>query len=308
MNRRAFFRTALSASALAGSYVALGKRSPLFAALDQGASTLPYDLVAVQGGEPDVMLDKGLEALGGIGAFVKKGHKVVIKPNMGWDVAPERGGNTHPRLVARLVQQCLNAGAKEVYVFDHTCDNWQKCYATSGIEKAAKEAGAKIAPGHSESYYQSVKIPGGTNLKNAKEHELILGSDVFFNVPILKSHSSSRVTIAMKNLMGIVWDRGEWHSNDLHQCIADFATYRKPTLNIVDAYYVMKRNGPRGVSVEDVVTRKAQLLSTDLVTVDVAGSKLFELDPEKVRYIQLAADKKVGRKDLDNLRIKRIAL
>ena len=108
--------------------------------------------------------------------------------------------------------------------------------------------------------------------------------------------------------MGIVWDRRYWHSNDLHQCIADFAPYRKPDLNVLDAYYVMKRNGPRGVSQEDVVTMKAQLISTDMVSIDTAGAKLFGIDPNDIRYIQIAAQQKVGRADLDQLNIKRISL
>jgi uncharacterized protein (DUF362 family) len=159
-----------------------------------------------------------------------------------------------------------------------------------------------------ESYYHPVTLPGATVLKQAKEHELILESDVFINVPVLKSHSSTRVTITMKNLMGNVWDRGYWHGNDLHQCIADYAAYRRPTLNVVDAYYVMKRNGPRGVSVGDVVTMKSQLISTDMVAAEVAGAKLFGQDPEGIRYLQLAAEKNVGRKDLEKLNIKRITV
>jgi uncharacterized protein (DUF362 family) len=153
-----------------------------------------------------------------------------------------------------------------------------------------------------------VTVPNALTLKKSKVHELILESDVFFNVPVLKSHSSARVTIAMKNLMGIVWDRGEWHANDLHQCIADFAAYRKPDLNIVDAYAVMKRNGPRGVSVEDVVTMKSLLLSTDMVTADAASAKLFGREPSDIPHIRIAAEKKIGRMDLDALSIKRIAL
>lgn len=151
-------------------------------------------------------------------------------------------------------------------------------------------------------------IPGGKVLKKAKEHELVLESDVFFNVPILKNHESARLTASLKNLMGDVWDRGFWHANDLHQCIADFATYRKPTLNIVDAYYVMKRNGPRGVSVEDVVTMKAQLISADMVAVDTASAKLFGIDPAEVPHIPLAADLNAGRMDLEKLNIKRITI
>jgi uncharacterized protein (DUF362 family) len=305
MNRRSFFRKSIGISALAGSYTVLGKPDELFASVLRPA---PFDLVAVRGGEPEVMFQKGIEALGGIGTFVKKGQKVVVKPNIGWDVLPERGGNTHPKLVAEIIKHCLNAGAKEVVVFDHTCDEWQRCYKNSGIEAAAKDAGAKIAPAHTEGYYQSVNIPNGKVLTNAKEHELILGADVFINVPVLKHHSSSRVTIGLKNLMGNVWDRGFWHGNDLHQCIADFGTFRKPTLNVIDAYYVMKRNGPRGVSVEDVITMKAQLLTTDIVAGDTAAAKLFGTNPADIRHIKLAAEQGVGRMDLEKMNIKRITL
>jgi len=207
-----------------------------------------------------------------------------------------------------IIRQCKDAGAKEIVVLDHTCDSWQRCYRNSGIEAAAKDAGAKVAPAHSEGYYHEVSIPNGKNLKTAKEHEAILAADVFLNVPVLKNHGSARLTMAMKNLMGNVWDRGFWHSNDLHQCIADFATYRKPTLNILDAYAVMKRNGPRGISVDDVVVMKAQLLSTDMVAVDAAGAKLFGMNPDDVPHIVLAAAQHAGRKDLDALSIRRISL
>jgi uncharacterized protein (DUF362 family) len=306
MDRRTFFKKGLGASIIVGS-VLTGKYNNLFAS-SYTENDIPFDLVAVKGGEPDVMLTKGMDALGGIGKFVKKGQKVVVKPNIGWDVSPERAGNTNPKLVAEVIRQCLAAGASEVFVFDNTCDTWKRCYKNSGIESAVKNAGGKIVPGNTEGYYHEVSIPLGKNLSKVKEHELLLSSDVFINVPVLKSHGGARLTIAMKNQMGCVWDRGTWHRNDLHQCIADYATYRKPTLNIVDAYNVMKQNGPRGVSVEDVVTMKSLLISTDMVAVDTAAAKLFGIDPVDVRHIQIAADQKIGRMDLENLRIKRIAI
>ena len=308
MDRRTFFRNSIGASALAGSYLAFGGPRDLLVGVAPRISAGPVDLVAIRGGEAAQMFQKGIEAMGGMSAFVKKGQKVVIKPNIGWDVLPERGGNTNPKLVAEIIKQCLQAGAKEVMVFDHTCDEWQRCYKNSGIEAAVKDAGGKIAPGHAEGYYHDVAIPKGKVLKNSKEHELVLGADVFINVPVLKHHSSSRITCALKNLMGNVWDRGYWHGNDLHQCIADFGTFRKPTLNVVDAYFVMKRNGPRGVSAEDVVTMKAQLLSTDIVAIDTAAVKLFGSDPKEIRHILFAAEQGVGRMDLENLNIKRITL
>ncbi len=305
MKRKEFILKSIKAGLITGTVLSIGNYEEIFAGT---ATPLPFDLVAVRDGEPDIMLDKALEALGGMQKFVKKGQSVVIKPNIGWDVPPEKGANTNPLLIKRLIEHCFNAGAREIYVFDNTCDNWTACYKNSGIEKAAKESGAKIAPGHSESYYQEINVAGGKNLKNAKVHELILQSDVFINVPVLKSHSSAKVTISMKNLMGIVWDRRFWHRNDLNQCIADFATYRKPDLNIVDAYNVMTRNGPRGVSAADVINMKYLIVSPDMVAADAAAAKLFGMEPQQVNYIQLAHDMGVGQMDLTKLNIGRIKI
>ena len=305
MQRRRFLK-AVSVGMWTGTGCVLGDPAR-FALAAEPAAGIP-DLVAVKNGEPEALFDRGIEALGGMGRFVKKGQKVVVKPNIGWNVSPERAANTNPRLVRRIVEHCLQAGAKEVYVFDHTCDGWRDSYRTSGIEQAVKDAGGKLAPGNSEGYFQTVAVPGGRRLREAKEHELVLQADVFINVPVLKSHGGARLTVAMKNLMGVVWDRGEWHANDLHQCIADFATPRKPDLNVVYAYNVLLRHGPRGVSAADVANLRSLLLSTDPVTADAAAAKLFGLEPDAVDYIRIAGEMGVGRKDLENLAIRRIAL
>jgi uncharacterized protein (DUF362 family) len=274
--------------------------------LPQGAN---YDLVAVMGGEPAAMFDIGIQALGGIGSFVSKGQKVLVKPNIGWDVLPEKGANTNPALVKRVIEHCFKAGAKEVYVFDNTCDNWIKCYENSGIQRAVKDAGGKMVPGNSESYYQEITIPNGKKLTKAKVHELVLESDVFINIPVLKHHSSTRMTAALKNMMGVVWDRGYWHANNLHQCIADYALYpKKPQLNIIDAYNVMMRNGPRGVSKEDISNMKSLIISTDLVAADAAAAKMMSLDPQKIDYIPISAGMGIGKMDLSAMNIHRIKM
>ena len=183
-----------------------------------------------------------------------------------------------------------------------------RCYKNSGIEDAVKKAGGTMVSGMSESYYHTVEVKKGKNLKNAKVHELILESDVFINVPILKSHGGASLTMCMKNLMGVVWDRGFWHDNDLHQCIADFASFKKPTLNVVDAYRVMKRNGPRGVSVADVISMKYQIIGTDMVAADAAAAKVFGIEPSRIKHIALAEALGVGTSKLESLKINRITL
>jgi len=271
------------------------------------------DLVAVMGGEPGVMLTRALKELGGIGHFVKKGQKVVIKPNIGWDRKPELAANTNPELVGTLVKLCKSAGASEVIVFDNTCHDWKKSYTNSGIEKAVIAAGGKMVPANDESYFREVELPRGVNLKKAKIHHALLECDVWFNMPILKHHGGAKNSISMKNLMGIVWDRGFFHSHDLHQSIADIATFHKsPALNIVDAYRIMKSNGPQGKSEADVVMLKSLIVSHDFVAADTAAMKLFSqvqpTDMKDVRYIALAEKNHVGTQQLEKLNVKRIKL
>jgi len=310
MKRRDF----LKAAAITGiaSTIKLSDGMDLMAQKVTKTSTTP-DLVAVMGGDSVAMFRKAIAELGGMSRFVKKGYKVTVKPNIGWDKTPEMAGNTNPALVGEIVKQCFKAGAKEVIVFDHTCDDWRKCYTNSGIEAAAKAAGAKMMPGNEESYYREISLPKAVKLKKTKVHSAILDCDVWINVPILKNHGGAKMTIAMKNHMGIVWDRGFFHSNDLSQCIADICTINKPAvLNIVDAYRVMKSNGPQGRSLSDVVNPKAMFVSTDIVAVDTAATNFFnqieKMPLESVKFIARAADLKIGTMDLSKLKVKKIKI
>jgi uncharacterized protein (DUF362 family) len=308
MKRRDFIKKSVSASIALGASLSLGSYTNILASTKSTKSNTNYDLVAVRNGEPGLMFEKGIESFGGIKNFVKSNYKVVIKPNIGWDAAPERAANTNPKLIAKIVKMCKDAGAREVYVFDHTCDDWRRTYKNSGIEKSVTDAGGKMVPANTESYYQAIEIKNGKRLKNDKIHELMLESDLVINVPVLKSHGSAKMTGAMKNLMGVNWDRGYWHRNDLHQCIADFSTACKPHLNVIDAYHMMFRNGPRGVSFNDVVVKKSLIISGDIVAADAAAAKIFGVDPADIPYIKIAHDMKIGSMDLESMRINRIVL
>lgn len=312
MKRRDFLR-AVTLSGLAATF----KPAEAFDMLTQsGRNSVTgkaYDLVAVMGGEPAAMFRRAIEEMGGIGKFIRKGQKVVIKPNIGWDRTPELAGNTNPELVAEIIRQCFDAGAKEVAVFDHTCDDWRKCYRSSGIEEAAKALGAKVVPAHEETYYREIGLPQAKSLKTVKIHQAILDCDAWINVPVLKNHGGAKMTISMKNLMGIVWDRGYFHANDLQQCIADICTLpNRPVLNVVDAYRVMKSNGPQGKSAADVVLAKGLFMSPDIVAVDTAATRFFNqivrMPLEHVAHIGKAAELNIGNMNLDALNVKRIKL
>ncbi|MEO0292765.1 MAG: DUF362 domain-containing protein [candidate division WOR-3 bacterium] len=304
MNRRDFLKKLFSIAVIAGVSSTFKGKS-LFA--EERKEEVFPDLVAVKGGSPEKMFDEGIKALGGMRRFVKKGEIVVVKPNIAWIAKPESAANTNPGLVKRIIEHCFWAGARKVYVFDHTCDDSFTTYKISGIESVAKEAGATIAYANKESYYQEVVIPEAYILKKVKVHELILESDVFINVPILKHHSSAKMTSAFKNLMGVVWDRFYYHRTDLDRCIAEFPLYRKPNLTVVDAYNVLK-NGPRFRSMEDVLKKEIQLLGVDIVALDVASSKILGENPENIKYIIYGEKLGLGKTNLEELNIKRITL
>ncbi len=311
MDRRDFLKTLAVTGAV--MTVQSSEAMDVLAQTFTNAGGNKVDLVAVMGGEPEAMFRRAIAEMGGMKSFIKPGQKVVVKPNIGWDKSPELAGNTNPKLITEIVKQCFAAGAKEVTVFDHTCDDWQKCYKNSGIEAAAKAAGAKVMPAHLESYYRNVSLPQGKKLKNAKIHEAILNCDVWINVPVLKHHGGAQLTISMKNHMGIVWDRGFFHQNDLQQCIADICTLqKKAVLNVVDAYRIVKTNGPQGRSASDVVLTKGLFISQDIVAVDTAAAKFFnqvrEMPLDTVGHLTNGEALKIGTMNLDKLNIKRIKI
>lgn len=311
MDRRKFLR-AIALTGAAATVKASGGMHIMSERVG-GSEAAAVDMVAVMGGEPEAMFKRAIQEMGGMGKFVKKGQKVVVKPNIGWDKTPELAGNTNPKLVSEVIRQCFAAGASEVTVFDHTCDDWVRCYKNSGIEEAAKAAGAKVLPAHEESYYKEVSLPNGVKLKSAKIHEAIINCDVWINLPILKHHGGANLTMSMKNYMGIVWDRRIFHRTDLQQCIADVCTYpKKPVLNIVDAYRVVKANGPQGRSASDVANPKGLFISQDIVAVDTAAAKFFnqvrEMPLDHVGHLASGQALKLGTMDIDKLNIKRIKL
>jgi len=306
MDRREFLKTAAVATAAS----AINLKASAAAAADAAAKAVspadPPVVVAVRNGDPVSMFRKGIEALGGMKAFVKPGQRVVVKPNIAWDRIPEEGANTTPELVAEIVRQAIAVGAKEVIVFDHTCNNWERTYKTSGIEAAAKDAGARIASAASKEDYEERSNDSAAKMKKALIHKELLAADVVINVPILKNHGGAKMTAAMKNWMGVVWDRGFMHGNNLPQCIADSILYRKPDLNVIDAYRVMRTNGPRGVSLAAVTELKYMVLSRDIVAADTMAAQLIQYPIDSVPYIAMGEKHGLGISDITKMKIERL--
>src|SRR6201987_1207718 len=102
------------------------------------------EMAIIQGDDPALLARQGVEELGGMRRFVSRGDVVLVKPNIGWDRTPEQAANTNPDVVAEIVRQCLNAGAKRVVVTDISCNDPRRRFQRSGIAEAAQHAGAEV--------------------------------------------------------------------------------------------------------------------------------------------------------------------
>lgn len=303
-------RTFIKQAAAAGAVVALSGVDRLIAqdapkADSASDASKLCDVVAVRDGTRAEMVRKAIEVLGGIGAFVKKGQKVVIKPNIGWHKAPELGANTHPEVVATLIELCKEAEAKEILVFDHACH--KTAYEGSGIKAAVEKAGGVMVDGENKELYSPVEIKEGKKLKTADVHKALLEADVVINCPVLKHHGGAQMTACMKNWMGVVWDRPFFHKNDLHQCIVDSMYVRKPDLNVLDAYHPMLRNGPQGKDASDLIEKKMLIAGRDCVAVDAVGATILD-QAGKIKHVTMGGEQGLGQCDLSKLNIAKIKM
>jgi uncharacterized protein (DUF362 family) len=298
MKRRELLRRlGLGVAAVGLDQVALGQKA--------GGQQQPVVVVAEKD-KPAELVRKAIKALGGMSRFVKKGNRVLIKPNIAFARSPEGAANTNPEVVAELVQLCVEAGAKEVIVLDYTLDPARITYEMSGIAKAAEAKGARVVY-VSPRDFVPIEVPKGKILSayDVRVLKQVLDADVFINVPIAKTHGSARLTLGMKNLMGIIQDRGAWHrSGDLHQCIADFVTAVKPHLTVIDAIRILASGGPKGPG--RVEQKDTIIASTDIVAADAYATTLFGLTPNDVPHIIKAAELGVGVADLKRVKIVKV--
>ena len=263
---------------------------------------LPH-LVVVQGGEPRALVQRALEDLGGIHRFVSRQDVVVLKPNIAWDRTPEQAANTNPEVVAEVVRQCWQAGAKRVIVTDVSCNEPRRCFQRSGIQAAARAEGAEVILPDPE-LFREVDL-GGVVLKSWPVFTPFLEADKIFNLPIAKHHGLTGATLGMKNWYGILGGQRNRLHQQIHQSLADLAAFMLPTVTLMDCYRVLLRNGPTGGNLEDVALKKTMVAGTDPVALDAWVAKAYwNLDPEQLPYLQMAAARGLGTVDFDKLQVK----
>jgi uncharacterized protein (DUF362 family) len=294
MDRRAFLKD------IAAGGLAAGAAARLIAG---GAAPAGPDLAVVQGESPAAITKGALAALGGMAKFVAKGDVVMIKPNIGWDRTPEMAACTNPEVIRALVEMSLAAGAKKVVVMDNTTNQAQRCYARSGIQAAAKEAGAEV-PFVNVRRVKKMAVKG----EWLKEWDIIqdfVEADKLINVPIAKHHSLCRVTMGMKNWLGAIGDpRNQLHQK-LDEAVVDLHAFFKPTLTVLDAWRILVRNGPQGGRPSDTKLLKTVVAGRDGIAVDALGATFFDLAPADLPALKMAAQRGLGRIDLEKLTLEK---
>jgi uncharacterized protein (DUF362 family) len=266
------------------------------------------DLVVTRGGEPEELVRRTLAALGGMEQFVPPGAKVIVKPNICVAYRTfEYAATTNPWVVGALVRLCYEAGAASVKVMDFPFNGTpQEAYEISGIKEQVEAVGGEMVYMLSQNFIPT-ENPAGLVLKRTDVYEDIFKADVLINVPAAKQHGDSRLSLGMKNLMGVVLDRGALHT-DLGQCIADLNALVQPQLTIIDAVRILTANGPTGGSLNYVKKLDTLIASRDIVAADSYAASLFGLKPEDLSYIRDGTSMGLGRSDLQNMRIEEITL
>lgn len=301
LSRRAFLKAAGTAAIVAAAGGTMGCAARSTPAVTATPHPVPPSgrLVVSSADGPAEAVDRALDAYGGLSGIIRKGDKVLLKANFTFARARDSGAANHPEALVRIAERCRDAGASEVAAIDHTIDSGAMCLEKSGIKAAMSAAGFTAACINSQGDYEERSVPG-TALKSTLIARRLGEADVFINVPVIKSHGTTRVTAGMKNLMGLVWDRQAFHfPGPLDTCIVDLAGLLKPDLVIGDAYRVMKTNGPGGPG--DVIEPREIIVGDDQVAVDTYAAGLLGLKPEDVDYIKLAAEAGLGSTDISGL-------
>ncbi|MBF0183273.1 MAG: DUF362 domain-containing protein [Magnetococcales bacterium] len=250
-------------------------------------------LAVARGEQVEAMVREAVQLLGGIGRFVQRGDTVLLKPNVGWDRQPEQAANTNPQVVAAVAQLCREAGAKQVWVTDCSINDPRRSFNRSGIEAAAQQVGAQVRfPGSSDFVATDMQ---GTVLKVWPVLRYFHQTDKVINLPVVKQHSLSGCTLAMKNWYGVLGgQRNRLHQN-IHPSIVDLAAAVRPTLTVVDATRVLQRNGPSGGSLEDVKRENTIVAGLDEVALDSWALGLLGLTSSQVPYLAMAEQRGLGK-------------
>jgi uncharacterized protein (DUF362 family) len=253
---------------------------------------------------PEQLVQRAVDAMGGMRRFVSRGDVVVVKPNIGWDRMPIHAANTNPDVVAAVVKLAYDAGAKRVVVADGSCNDPNRCFQRSGIWRAAYDSGAEVVLPQ-EHRYRTMRLKGDV-LDEWPVFTTLVDADKVISVPVAKHHNLAKYTAAMKNWYGVLGGRRNRLHQNIDTSIADLATFIRPTLVVVDAWRVLMRNGPQGGNIDDARDTHMVLATVDQVAADSYGCTLIGQKPENLPYLAMGEKRGLGTTRWENLRVKEV--
>ncbi len=209
------------------------------------------------------MVRRALDLAGGLAAKIKPGDHVVIKPNMFAPYPPPI--SVDRRVVAAMVRLAREAGAGKVTVIEGVSVGTLmkrvnpersgggeakrgfgsiEVMQMLGVKQAVEEAGGEVI-GVEDAEKTVVDIEGGMALHRVNYPKVVLDADCFINIPAMKTHTMTMVTLGLKNLQGLLDEKGRYfsHRDDLDQHMVDISKIRKPDLTVLDGLIAMEGMG-----------------------------------------------------------------
>jgi uncharacterized protein (DUF362 family)/Pyruvate/2-oxoacid:ferredoxin oxidoreductase delta subunit len=228
-------------------------------------------------------MKSGLDILGGTGAFVKPGEKIVLKPNVLIGAGPDRCVCTHPSVFRAAAKILLDAGAVLTCGDSPGFGGAALNMNLAGLKKVADELGIALAD-----FSRGKVVRHKTALLNRRFviANGVLDADGLVSLPKLKTHGLTRMTGAVKNQFGCVPGllKNQQHARmpdpfNFSTMLVDLNTLIRPRLFIMDAVMAMEGNGPRSGRPRKL---GVLLLSSDPIALDAVACKLINLDPALV--------------------------
>ncbi|MGD9241159.1 MAG: DUF362 domain-containing protein [Desulfobacterales bacterium] len=255
----------------------------------------------VEGSNRSETLELALKSIGGIDTFIKKGDRVLLKVNAAFASPPMLSATTHPELVTAITRLCLKAGAASVTVTDNPINDPASCFRLTGIEQAARSAGATVLFPQKE-LFKSFTLPEAQLIRNwpVLSEPFNRINKVIGTAPV-KDHHRSGASMIMKNWYGLLGGRRNIFHQDIHTIIKELAMMLKPTLVVLDGTTTMMRNGPTGGALADLKETRMMIVGTDQVAADAFGATLLDKTVDALAFIKKAEASGVGTADFQSL-------
>jgi uncharacterized protein (DUF362 family) len=255
----------------------------------------------VRGNNRSETLELALKSIGGMQAFIKKGDRVLLKVNAAFASAPMLCATTHPDMVRAITRLCFNAGAASVTVTDNPINDPASCFRLTGIEQAARSAGATVTFPQKE-FFKPFNLAEAQLIRNWPVlYEPLSRVDKIIGTAPVKDHHRSGASMIMKNWYGLLGGRRNIFHQDIHTIIKELAMMIRPTLVVLDGTTTMMRNGPTGGSLSDLKETQTMIVSTDQVAADAFGATLLDKAVDELAFIKKAEAMKLGTADFQSL-------